>query len=139
MAILTVLGILARMWYDFLTMVHTRRHGMNDQERQEPVSMADRPPNGKKRPGRLADTEQVVVDKAGRLVVPAKFRRALGIWGRTELVASLQGDSIRLRTVDAALDRLRGIAMRKRATAGRPSGNAVEAFIAGRGGDAEKE
>jgi len=101
--------------------------------------MADMPPNGEKRPGRLADTEQVVVDKAGRLVVPAKFRRALGIRGRTELVASLQGDSIRLRTVDAALDRLRGIAMRKRANAGRPSGNAVEAFIAGRGDDAEKE
>ena len=135
---------------------------MSDQKRQKSAPVADRPQDGmlmqdglpasggasapdggsavaEKRPGRLADTEQVIVDNAGRLVVPAKFRRALGIRGRTELVASLQGDSIRLRTVDAALDRLRGIAMRRRANAGRPSGNAVEAFIAGRGHDAEKE
>lgn len=122
---------------------------MSDQARQKPVSMVDQAANGmsapdgasavaEKRPGRLADTEQVVVDKAGRLVVPAKFRRALGIRGRTELVATLQGDSIRLRTLDVALGRLRGIAMRKQADAGRTSGNAVDAFIAGRRGDAEK-
>lgn len=121
---------------------------MKDKKHQRSETMADKPPSGasapdgiavatEKRPGRLADTERVVIDAAGRLVVPAKFRKALGIRGRTELVASLKGDSIRLRTVDAALDRLRGLAMRKRADAGRPPGNAVDDFIAGRRGDAE--
>lgn len=137
-------------------MVHSSQHGtngihgMNDEKRQGSATMADKPPSGasaadgiavpaEKRPGRLADTERVVIDAAGRLVVPAKFRKALGIRGRAELVASLKGDSVRLRTVDAALDRLRGIAMRKRADAGRPLGNAVDDFIAGRRGDAGEE
>lgn len=111
---------------------------MNSKTRQKTEPVAEESRDGTsapagKRPGRLADTEHVVIDKAGRLVLPAKLRRALGIRGRTELVASLQGDSIRLRTVDAALDRLRGIAMRRRADSARDSASAVDAFVAGRG------
>lgn len=125
---------------------------MNSKTRQKTGSMADGPQDGTsaaaqdrtsatagKRPGRLADTEHVVIDKSGRMVLPAKLRRALGIQGRTELVASLQGDSIRLRTVDAALERLRGLAMRKRADSARGRESAVDAFIAGRRGGTEDE
>jgi len=79
------------------------------------------------------------MDKAGRMVVPARFRKALGIEGPSELVASLQGDSIRLRTSAAALGRLRGIAARKREASGRPVSDVVDSFIAGRGGDARGE
>lgn len=114
---------------------------MNSETRQRTASMADGPQDGtsapaEKRPGRLADTEHVVIDKAGRMVLPSKLRKALGIRGRTELVASLQGDSIRLRTVDAALDRLRGIAMRRRADSAQGRESAVDAFIASRRGAA---
>lgn len=34
--------------------------------------------------GRLTDTEHTVIDKAGRMVLPAKLRRALGIRGRMD-------------------------------------------------------
>ena len=84
-----------------------------------------------KAPGRLADTERSVIDKAGRLVVPSRFRKALGIRGRQEVVVALEGDTIRLRTIDAALERLQSLAARKR----RNKGGAVDAFIANRGAD----
>ncbi len=85
-------------------------------------------PPSNRRPGRLADTEHVAIDEAGRVVLPARFRKALGIRGRTELVASLEGDAVRLRTVEAALERLRAIARRRR----RDGGDVVDAFIAER-------
>lgn len=89
------------------------------------------PPPSDPRPSRLADTEHVVIDDAGRVVLPVRFRKALGIRGRTELVASLEGDAVRLRTVEAALERLRAIARRRR----RDGGNVVDAFIAQRRAD----
>lgn len=88
-----------------------------------------------RRPGRLADTEHVAIDEAGRVVLPVRFRKALGMQGRTELVASLEGDAVRLRTVEAALERLRAIARRRR----REDGNVVDAFIAGRRAEAGRE
>lgn len=92
-------------------------------------------PPSVRRPGRLADTEHVAIDDAGRLVLPARFRKALGVRGRTELVASLEGDAVRLRTVGAALERLRAIARRR----GRDDGGVVDAFIAERRSDAGLE
>ena len=81
-----------------------------------------------KPPGRLADTERTVIDQAGRLVIPARFRKALGIRGRRELVVALEGDTIRLRTIDTALNRLQSLAGRKR----RGGGSVVDAFLADR-------
>ena len=81
------------------------------------------------------DTERVVIDESGRLVVPARFRRMLGIRGRETVVVGMVGDSLRVRTIDGALERLQRLARRKR-----PAGTgAVDAFIAERRQEAESE
>ena len=81
------------------------------------------------------DTERVAIDEVGRLVIPARFRRALGIRGRGTVVVGLSGDSLRLRTIDSALKRLQRIARRKR-----PDGDsAVDTFIADRRAEAVRE
>lgn len=80
-------------------------------------------------------TERVVIDGSGRLVVPARFRRALGIRGRETVVVGMVGDSLRVHTVDGALERLQRIARRKN-TEGTGS---VDAFIAERRDEAGRE
>lgn len=80
-------------------------------------------------------TARVPVDNAGRVVVPAQIRRALGIQGGQQLSISLEGDVIRLQTVDAALERARAIARRKR----KRSGSVVDEFITQRRAEAAKE
>ena len=80
-------------------------------------------------------TERVVIDAAGRLVVPARFRRAMGIRGRDTVIVGMVGDSLRVHTVDGALERLQRLARRKRAD----DGSAVDAFIAERRDEAETE
>lgn len=82
-----------------------------------------------------AYTARVPVDNAGRVVVPAQIRRALGIQGGQQLSISLEGDVIRLQTVDAALERARAIARRKR----KRSGSVVDEFITQRRAEAAKE
>lgn len=84
---------------------------------------------------RRADTARVTIDEAGRLVIPARFRRALDIRGRQELVVGLEGDTIRLRTPRAALARLQTIARRKR----RGSGSVVDEFLLERRAEATRE
>ncbi len=81
------------------------------------------------------DTERVVIDAAGRLVVPARFRRALGIRGRGTVVVGMVGDSLRVRTIDGALERLQRLARRK----GTDGASTVDAFIAERRDEAEGE
>jgi len=82
------------------------------------------------------DTERVVIDESGRLVVPARFRRALGIRGRETVVVGMVGDSLRVRTIDGALERLQRLARRKRPD---DRTSAVDAFIAERRHEAESE
>ncbi|WP_420461574.1 AbrB/MazE/SpoVT family DNA-binding domain-containing protein [Candidatus Palauibacter sp.] len=86
-------------------------------------------------PDQLAGTERVTIDEAGRLVVPARFRRALDIRGRQQLVVGLEGDTIRLRTPGAALARLQAIARQKR----QGSGSVVDEFILERRAEAARE
>ena len=81
------------------------------------------------------DTERVVIDTAGRLVVPARFRRAMGIRGRGTVVVGMVGDSLRVHTVDGALERLQRLARRK----GTDGPGAVDGFIAERRAEAEGE
>ena len=81
------------------------------------------------------NAERVVIDAAGRLVVPARFRRAMGIRGRGTVVVGMVGDSLRIHTVDGALERLQRIARRKN-TDGTGS---VDAFIAERRDEAGRE
>lgn len=84
---------------------------------------------------RQPDSDHVVIDEAGRLVIPARFRRALGIRGRHTLVIGQSGDSLRIRTIDGALERLQRLARRRRPG----EGSAVDAFIAGRRTEAAEE
>ena len=86
-------------------------------------------------PGRQPDTEHVVIDEAGRLVIPARFRRALGIRGRHAVVIGMSGDSLRVRTLDGALERLQRLARRRNPD----EGSAVDAFIADRRTEAAEE
>lgn len=79
-------------------------------------------------------SERVSIDAAGRVVVPARFRRALGLRGGQSLVIGLQGDAITMRTIDAAVDRAQAIARRRKAR-----GSVVDAFIAERRADASEE
>ena len=81
------------------------------------------------------NTERVVIDAAGRLVIPARFRRAMGLRGRGTVVVGMVGDSLHVHTVDGALERLQHLARRKKAD----DGSAVDAFIAGRREEAERE
>ncbi len=84
---------------------------------------------------RHPDTERVPIDRAGRLVIPARFRDALGIRGRQTVVVGLSGDSLRVRTLNSALERLQRIARRKNPDAAR----AVDDFIDDRRAEAVRE
>lgn len=81
------------------------------------------------------DSERVVIDEAGRLVIPARFRRALGIRGRHAVVIGMSGDSLRVRTLDGALERLQRLARRRKSD----ERSTVDAFIADRRSEAAKE
>ena len=80
-------------------------------------------------------SKRVRVDPAGRVVLPAAFRRALEIHNGDVLVMSVSDRSVRLHTVDAALERVRAIARRKRAT----DSSIVDQFIADRRTEAAAE
>ena len=86
-------------------------------------------------PDPLPEPERVTIDEAGRLVVPARLRKALGIRGRQQLVVGLEGDTIRLRTPSAALARLQAIARQKR----RGSESVVDEFILERRAEAARD
>lgn len=81
------------------------------------------------------DTERVVIDEVGRLVIPARFRKALGIRGRQPVVVGLWGESLQVRTIDSALKRLQRIARRKKPD----EPGVVDAFIADRRAEAAGE
>ncbi|WP_420633791.1 AbrB/MazE/SpoVT family DNA-binding domain-containing protein [Candidatus Palauibacter sp.] len=82
----------------------------------------------------VAETERVTIDEAGRLVLPSRFRKALDIRGRQQLIVGLEGDTIRVRTAAGALKRLQVIARRKQG-----SGSVVDAFILARRAEAARE
>lgn len=81
------------------------------------------------------EPRRVRLDSAGRIVVPAGFRRALGIGAGQELVMSLDDGFVRLQTVDAALERVRAIARRRR----RSDSSVVDEFLAERRAEAAGE
>ena len=86
-------------------------------------------------PGPHHGPKRVRLDSAGRIVVPAGFRRALGIGTGQELVMSLDDGFVRLQTIDAALERVRAIARRRR----RSDASVVDEFIAERRREAAPE
>ena len=79
--------------------------------------------------------DRVSVDSAGHVVIPARIRRTLGIRGGQALTIGLDGATIRLRTIDAAIDRAQDIARRRR----KEPASVVDKFIAARREDAARE
>ena len=78
---------------------------------------------------------RVRLDSAGRIVVPAGFRKSLGIDAGQELLMSMDDGFVRLQTIDAALERVRAIARRRR----RNDASVVDEFIAERRTEAAGE
>ena len=102
--------------------------------------MTPRPPASSVRmPDATLDTDhgsrRVRVDSAGRIVVPAGFRKALGIGAGEELLMSMDDGFVRLQTIDVALERVRAIARGKR----RSDVSVVDEFIAERRREAASE
>ena len=67
--------------------------------------------------------------------MPAGFRKALGIRNGQEVLMVLDDGFVRLQTVDAALERVRAVARRRRMGAT----SVVDDFIAERRAEAAKE
>ena len=88
-------------------------------------------------PGPDHGPRRVRLDSAGRIVVPAGFRKALGISAGQELVMALDEGFVRLQTIDAALERVRVIARRRRRS--RSDASVVDEFIAERRREAASE
>ena len=84
---------------------------------------------------RNRESRRVRVDPGGRVVVPAGFRKALGIRNGQEVLMVLDDGFVRLQTVDAALERVRAIARRRRMG----STSVVDDFITERRAEAAKE
>ncbi|MDD9984289.1 MAG: AbrB/MazE/SpoVT family DNA-binding domain-containing protein [Gammaproteobacteria bacterium] len=80
-------------------------------------------------------SRRVRMDSGGRIVVPAGFRRALGVGTGQELLMSLDDGFVRLQTIDAALEQVRAIARRRR----RNDASVVDEFIAERRREAATE
>ncbi len=51
----------------------------------------------------------VTVDGAGRVILPVAFRKALGLKAGSRLVLELQGEEVRLVTVEVALRRAQAL------------------------------
>ena len=84
-------------------------------------------------------TARAVVDAAGRLVVPARFRAALGFGKRQEVLLTLEGTAVRLVTAEAAVDAAVAEVQALARKYGGGKGGEVDAFIAERRAEAAKE
>ena len=80
-------------------------------------------------------SQGVRIDQAGRVVVPAPIRKALGIKDKQMLHISLDDGFIRLQTVEAGLERIWAIAQGMDKT----GKSIVDEFIAERRAEAARE
>ena len=98
--------------------------------------MSDAPvPAPELRGGSDRAPRRIKVDPGGRVVVPAGFRKALGIRAGQEVLMTLDDGFVRLQTINAALERVRAIARSKR----RGRSGVVDEFIAERRAEADRE
>lgn len=95
--------------------------------------------HGLQSPAVQKDSVRAVVDAAGRLVVPARFRAALGFEKRQEVLLTLEGTAVRLMTADAAVDAAVAEVQALARNYGGGKGGEVDAFIAERRAEASKE
>lgn len=87
----------------------------------------------------VGESAWVRVDSAGRLVVPVRFRAALGMRVGGRVLLTLEGDGLAMTTREAALDaavaRARGLSRKY----GNEGGGEVDAFLAERRAEAARE
>lgn len=89
-------------------------------------------PSARATPTQASELQRIRIDKAGRLVVPASIRRALGIENEQTLTARLVDGGVHLQTLDAGLERVWAIAKRR----GKTIPGVVDDFIAERRAEA---
>jgi AbrB family looped-hinge helix DNA binding protein len=112
----------------------------NADPREKNKSMADAARTTKNRqitvkPVDATYAERVTMDSAGRLVVPARIRKALDLKGGQELSICLEGDVIVLQTLDTAIQKIQALVRHKRTG----TGSVVDELIADRRVEAAKE
>lgn len=87
----------------------------------------------------VGESAWVGMDSAGRLVVPVRFRAALGIPSGGRVLLTLESDGLAMTTgeaaLDAAVERAQGLA-RKYGSGG---GGEVDAFLAERRAEAARD
>jgi AbrB family looped-hinge helix DNA binding protein len=76
------------------------------------------------------------ISESGRLSIPSKIRKEMGLAGGGDVVLELDGNELRLRTVDAAVARAQEIT--RRVLAGNPKAS-VDDFLAERRREARRE
>lgn len=76
------------------------------------------------------------VSQSGRLSLPADFRRAIGLEHGGDVVVELEGGEIRIRTVTEVISRAQTLT---RSLLGEKSEASVDAFLAARREDGERE
>jgi AbrB family looped-hinge helix DNA binding protein len=76
------------------------------------------------------------VSESGRLSIPAKFRKAIGLERGGEVVVELDGREIRIRTVDEVVGRAQALT---RQLLGDKPGGSLDAFLAERRREAARE
>jgi bifunctional DNA-binding transcriptional regulator/antitoxin component of YhaV-PrlF toxin-antitoxin module len=81
------------------------------------------------------DNHPIRMAANGRLSIPAKQRKALGLEKGGMVVSSVENGELRIRTVKAVLDELR----QRLAPSLKASGDTVDQFIADRHAEAEQE
>ena len=75
------------------------------------------------------------VNENGRVVIPAEFRKALGVTTGDEIIFRWEDDELRITTMKKRIERAQGRARRYR----KPSVSAVDEFIAERREAAKRE
>ena len=89
-------------------------------------------PSARGTPTQAPELQRIRIDRAGRLVVPASIRKALGIENEQTLTARLVDGGVHLQTLDAGLERVWAIAKRR----GKTIPDVVDDFIAERRAEA---
>ena len=79
--------------------------------------------------GRAKKVVRGQVSRTGRLSLPAEFRKAIGLERGGDVVVELDGNDIRIRTINEAVARAQ--AMSRRLLTGKP-GLSVDDFLAHR-------
>jgi bifunctional DNA-binding transcriptional regulator/antitoxin component of YhaV-PrlF toxin-antitoxin module len=76
------------------------------------------------------------VSESGRLSLPAAFRKAVGLDRGGDVVVELEGNEIRIKTIDQAVSRAQALT---RGLLGGKPGASVDAFLDERRRDAKRE